>query len=93
MAGQTEKIGQALRRLVRGPVRADDKTLDRYATDQSMYQIRPLVVVFPQDLEDVVAVARPVLMHRVITSFGAESEGINSPQIVQRLVDELEKEG
>jgi len=44
-------------------------------------------------LEDVVAVAQPVLMHRVITSFGAESEGINSPQIVQRLVDELEKEG
>jgi len=43
-------------------------------------------------LEDVVAVAQPVLMHRVITSFGAESEGINSPQIVQRLVDELEKE-
>jgi len=44
-------------------------------------------------LEDVVAVAQPVLMHRVITSFGAESEGINSPQIVQRLVDELVKEG
>jgi MoxR-like ATPase len=43
-------------------------------------------------LEDVVAVAQPVLMHRVITSFGAESEGINSTQIVQRLVDELEKE-
>jgi len=43
-------------------------------------------------LEDVVAVAQPVLMHRVFTSFGAESEGINSPQIVQRLVDELEKE-
>ncbi len=43
-------------------------------------------------LEDVVAVAQPVLMHRVITSFGAESEGISSTQIVQRLVDELEKE-
>ena len=44
-------------------------------------------------LEDVVALAQPVLMHRVITSFGAESEGISSTQIVQRLVDELEKEG
>ena len=44
-------------------------------------------------LEDVAAVTQPVLMHRVITSFGAESEGINSPQIVQRLVDELVKEG
>ena len=58
LAEQTEKIVQALRRLVRCPVRADDKTLDRYATDQSIYRIRPLIVVFPQDLEDVVAVAR-----------------------------------
>ena len=44
-------------------------------------------------LEDVVAVAEPVLMHRVITSFGAETEGITSRQIVRRLVDELEKQG
>jgi MoxR-like ATPase len=44
-------------------------------------------------LEDVVEVAKPVLMHRVITSFGAESEGISSPEIVRRLVEELVKEG
>ena len=44
-------------------------------------------------LEDVLAVAKPVLIHRIITSFGAESEGVSSRQIVQRLVDELVKEG
>ena len=44
-------------------------------------------------LEDVVAVAEPVLIHRVITSFGAESEGINSRQIVRRLIEEIEAEG
>ena len=44
-------------------------------------------------LEDVVAVAEPVLMHRVITSFGAESEGINSRQIVRRLIEVIEAEG
>jgi hypothetical protein len=33
MAGQTEKIVQALGDLVRGPVPADDRTLDHYATD------------------------------------------------------------
>lgn len=43
-------------------------------------------------LEDIVAVAEPVLMHRVLTSFGAESEGIDSRQIVHRLVSELEQE-
>ena len=44
-------------------------------------------------LEDVVAVAEPVLMHRVITSFAAESEGTTSRDIVRRLVAELEREG
>jgi len=44
-------------------------------------------------LEDMLTLAEPVLMHRVITSFAAESEGVNSRQIVRRLVDELEKEG
>jgi len=43
-------------------------------------------------LEDVVAVAEPVLMHRVITTFAAESEGISSRDVVRRLVDELERE-
>ena len=43
-------------------------------------------------LEDVMAVAQPVLTHRVLTNFNAESEGIGSNEIVQRLVDELNKE-
>ena len=42
--------------------------------------------------EDVVHVAEPVLMHRVLTSFAAESEGVTSRQIVRRLVDELSRE-
>jgi MoxR-like ATPase len=40
-------------------------------------------------IEDVIAVAQPVLTHRVITTFAAESEGISSRDVVQRLVDEL----
>ena len=42
--------------------------------------------------EDVEAVASPVLIHRVITTFAAESEGINSRQVVERLVKELQAE-
>ena len=38
---------------------------------------------------DVEAVAEPVLAHRVLTNFHAESEGINSLHVVQRLVDRL----
>ena len=44
-------------------------------------------------LEDVVAVADPVLAHRVITSFAAESENITSQNIVSRLVEELSEQG
>ena len=44
-------------------------------------------------LEDVVAVAEPVLMHRVITSFTAESENVSSRDIVNRLVEELSQGG
>ncbi|HVO20298.1 MAG TPA: MoxR family ATPase [Anaeromyxobacter sp.] len=37
--------------------------------------------------EDVRALARNVLVHRVITNFRAESEGVTSAQIVERLVE------
>lgn len=43
-------------------------------------------------LEDIMAVARPVLIHRVLTTFQAESDGVGSADIVQRLMDELNAE-
>ena len=44
-------------------------------------------------LEDVIEVAEPVLTHRVITTFAAESEGMTSRDVVRRLVDEMREEG
>lgn len=41
-------------------------------------------------LEDIQAVAKPVLVHRIITTFAAQAEGVSGKQIVQRLVDEME---
>ena len=43
-------------------------------------------------LEDILEVTEPVLSHRVLTTFAAESEGLRSRDIVKRLVDELSKE-
>ncbi len=37
--------------------------------------------------EDVLAVVRPVLRHRIITNFNAEAEGIKSDDIIQRLAE------
>ncbi len=42
-------------------------------------------------LEDVVYVAEPVLSHRVITTFAAESEGVSSRDVVRRLVQEMDQ--
>jgi MoxR-like ATPase len=40
-------------------------------------------------VEDIKAVALPVLRHRVITNFSAESEGITSDDVIRRLLQEL----
>jgi MoxR-like ATPase len=42
---------------------------------------------YAAEIEDVRAVARPVLRHRLILNFHAEAEGIQSGQIVDRLLD------
>jgi MoxR-like ATPase len=39
-------------------------------------------------LEDILAVAAPVLTHRVLTTFTAQAEGIDARRIVERLVSE-----
>ena len=39
-------------------------------------------------LEDVQYVAKPVLVHRLITTFAAQAEGVSAKQIVSRLIDE-----
>jgi MoxR-like ATPase len=41
------------------------------------------------DVEDIRAVALPVLRHRVITNFSAESEGTTSDDVIRRLLEEL----
>ena len=44
-------------------------------------------------MEDVEALAEPVLVHRILTSFHAESEGISSRAIIRRLLEEMRREG
>jgi MoxR-like ATPase len=40
-------------------------------------------------IEDVRALARPVLVHRVLTNFRAESEGVSSERIVDQLLERV----
>ncbi len=41
--------------------------------------------------DDIRAVAHPVLRHRVITNFNAESEGISADHVIDRLLGEIEE--
>jgi MoxR-like ATPase len=40
-------------------------------------------------MEDLEAVAHPVLMHRILTNFQAQAEGVTSTTIIDRLLEEL----
>jgi MoxR-like ATPase len=40
-------------------------------------------------LEDIQAVARPVLRHRIVTSFTAEAEGVSTLDIVDKLLKDV----
>lgn len=40
-------------------------------------------------LEDIEAVAEPVLTHRVLTTFAAQAEGVSAKDIVRRLIEEM----
>jgi MoxR-like ATPase len=44
-------------------------------------------------VDDVRAVAAPVLRHRIITNFNAEADGVNSDEIVRRLIELVPVEG
>jgi MoxR-like ATPase len=43
-------------------------------------------------MEDVEKVANPVLSHRILTNFHARSEGMNSTEVVARLIEDARKE-
>jgi MoxR-like ATPase len=43
--------------------------------------------------DDVRAIARPVLRHRVITNFNAEADGISTDDVIETLLDEISLEG
>src|SRR5438105_3789259 len=55
MDQERDRIEADLRGLIAGEVRCDDVFLQLYASDASIYEIRPLAVVRPRGTADVVA--------------------------------------
>ena len=55
---------QDLKQTVKGEVLTDEPTLELYSHDTSIFEIKPQVVVFPQDVEDIKNLVRYVAEHK-----------------------------
>jgi len=42
-------------------------------------------------VEDVKSVAKPVLRHRIVTSFNAEADGVGAEQIIEKLIEDVKE--
>ncbi|MEM9352347.1 MAG: anaerobic glycerol-3-phosphate dehydrogenase subunit C [Planctomycetota bacterium] len=58
MDAERKRIQEDLRGVLKGEVRCDDLFVQLYATDASIYQLRPLGVVRPRNDDDVIATIR-----------------------------------
>src|SRR5688500_1169884 len=58
MDPEQQRIQEDLRGLLKGEVRCDELFTQLYASDASIYELRPLGVVRPRSLDDVVATVR-----------------------------------
>jgi len=94
---QRERIQDDLRGLVAGEVRCDDVFLQLYASDASIYEIRPLGIVRPRSAADVAACVKyaaakriPVHARGAGTGVAGESLGpgliIDSSRYLRRIV-------
>ncbi|MFH1022343.1 MAG: FAD-linked oxidase C-terminal domain-containing protein [Planctomycetota bacterium] len=80
--GDPRKLGRDMAGLCRGGVAFDDLSRARYATDGSLFRIRPLGVAFPADEADVARICRyaddrriPVLPRGGGTSLAGQTVG------------------
>jgi len=57
-------LAKELKKIVKGEVKSDGKTLKLYSKDASLLEITPKVVVFPKHKKDIQAVVRFVAKHK-----------------------------
>ena len=97
-----EKVVEAILTLVRGgrPETADDETVRRHvawgpgprAAQALMLASRARALLdgrLSPSIDDVVALARPVLRHRMALNFAARADGVALAEVIDRLVERL----
>lgn len=55
-----------LKQIVKGGVEADEKTLEAYSHDASLFEVKPKIVIFPKDENDIKAVVSYVNKHKIL---------------------------
>lgn len=65
-----DALGNDLKKIVKGNVLFDDKTLGDYSHDYSIFNVRPEAVVFPRDVEDLKSLVRFAAKNRNISLTG-----------------------
>lgn len=59
-----EKLLEELKKVIKGDVLTDDATLHEHSMDKSIFAIKPQVVVFPKNTEDVQNLVKFVAKHK-----------------------------
>ena len=70
MDPERERIEADLRGIVAGDVLCDDLHLQLYASDASLYEIRPLGIVRPRSTKEVAARTRPLTIRTATSRSG-----------------------
>ena len=83
---ERERIQEDLRGLVDGDVRCDDVFLQLYASDASIYQIRPLGVVRPRSTSEVSAIVQYAAKHRISLHARGAGSGLAGESLGRGLV-------
>ena len=58
------KLLEELESMIKGDVQNDSETLNLYSHDASLFEVKPQVVVFPKDEDDVKALVAFINKHK-----------------------------
>src|SRR5213078_803181 len=86
-----QHIRDDLRGILRGEVLFDDLTRTLYATDASIFEVRPLGVVTPRDEEDVCALVRYAAEHEIPLTPRGAGTGVAGESLGRGLVVDLSR--
>ncbi|MEQ8210591.1 MAG: anaerobic glycerol-3-phosphate dehydrogenase subunit C [Lacipirellulaceae bacterium] len=80
------RIEQDLRGQIEGEVRCDDLFVQLYASDASIYEVRPLGVVRPRSLKDIVATVKYAAANEISLHARGSGSGLAGESLGQGLI-------